>query len=72
MVCLLSIKPLYFLIILLLHPAVATPLAFAGFAPDEALHEIALHQLGLPADAPMRTMRAVRCGGHVRLLIPSG
>jgi hypothetical protein len=49
MVCLLLIKPFYFLRILLLHQAVATPLAFGEFAPDEAHHEIALHQLSLMA-----------------------
>ncbi len=59
MVCLLSIKPLYFLSILLLHPAVATPLAFAGFAPDEALLDIDLHDLSLLADPPMRTLLAL-------------
>jgi hypothetical protein len=32
----------------------------------------ALHQFGLLADAPMRTWQAVRCGAHVRLLIPPG
>ena len=59
MVCLLSIKPLYFLSILLLHQAVATPLASGGFAPDEAHHEIAVHQFSLLADAPVRPLLAV-------------
>src|ERR1019366_2687310 len=61
-----------FLSILLPHPAVATPLAFAAFAPSGALAEVLYTN---PASSPMlqsAPRRRLEWGAHVRQLIPPG